>query len=290
MLQCDPGLRDAFNILQNPLEAFQNPLSSRIGNLQTRGWELKDQLNLEIMNPGPKPADVTQAEWDARKQAMGELKDLFTDIFSNPSNFLNSKLGQFKSYTDFMSGSHGLTGCFPQNVLGGMGAGIAGGAILGTATFTSVIAVAGGAKPMAQNLCRVSSLPSIPLPTACEGSNNIFATILGAYNDVLDFTNNVLGAVTGFITQTASNLRALAGKLIQFVSSMTRAVRRELTKLTEGLTDQLRYALAQMLNGLAADPCTAAILQMICRPALAAALQVNTLPNFGPQMQIPPYL
>lgn len=289
MLTCDPIVRDTMAVLANPLDAFQNPLTSRIGSLNNLGWSLKDQLIDEIANPGPKPPEVTQMEWDARLVKMAELQDVFTNVFASPGDYANASIGQLKSYTDFMSGTNGFSGSFPTSVLSGAGAGIAGTALLAGATFMSVISVASGSKLIGLNTCRIAS-PSLPIPEVCEGTRNVFAMVMGAYNSIIDGLNSGLAVVTSFINMTASNLQALQLFINTAVDKLIAGIVAEITKLVSLLTEALAYGMAKLMQNMSLDPCTLGILQTVGKPALLAALQVTAMPNAVLPLNIPTYL
>lgn len=288
---CDYQLKSAMQALSDPLDPFRNPLTSRIGSMQNKGWQMKDQITTELLNP-VMPLGMDPTEWTNRLAAMGQLSDTLTNVFANPSNFASSKMGQFKSYTDFMSGKNGIASPFPANVLSGQAANIVGVSIIASATFMTVVGVASGANSFNSQRCKngLEGVPNLPLPSACENSNSIFATVLGAYNGVLDGINGVIQGITGFIQQTAGNLLALQNTINTAIDKLMEGIVREVTKLAGLITEALRETLAKMFKGMASDPCAAAVLSMIAPVGLVTALNLSDASSIIPNLGIPNYL
>lgn len=281
-------MAQAINILADPLVAFENPLTSRLGNLNSVGLTAQSRLAAAILDPGVRPNNVTVEEWEDRIAERLNLRDVFQTVYTNPDSYV----AQFTQYSDFMSGRLGMATPFPSNLLGngGLAAGVGGG-MLALATFKTALSMASSEKTVNKRVCvPAPGLEPLAMPAECAGSTSIFATILGGFNSVMEAAATSLGAIADFLSQTAANLRTIQDQVNAFADAMIERVSREMTKLAEMILKVLSFANLDFLNSMVSDPCTKAILGQIAAPALSALINIQNPSQLLPALNIPDYL
>ena len=256
MIPCNQVVSQTFALLSSA-QAFTNPQATVLDNLKTltSGRILVvDQLLLEL-NP-------LDPDYPVRLANLTNLKTKLVNMVggANYANFQNSPIGQFLAYTDFLSGQRSA---FPSE-LSAIAATVPGAAVLGGATFMTVLSVAGAWPHFSSELCEEVD-PSDP----CAHVHGMFGAVLGEFNQNLA---NMLSWMSG--DWLLQGLEAAIQKVQTFVEQVLGKIVEGLTKMTEAFIKATNHGIAKLLEALKIDPCIASLLHAVGTQQLRNVLQV----------------
>lgn len=256
MIPCNQVVSQTFALL-NSAQAFNNPQASILDNIKTATSGrivTVDQMILQL--------DPLDPQYPVKLANLESLKLKLVNMVGgqNYANFLNSPIGQFLGYTDFISGRRST---FPAE-LASIASTVPGAAVLAGATFFTVLSVAGALPHIKSELCEESD-PDDP----CAHVNGMFGAVLGEFNSNLA---NMLAVMSG--AAFLQDIEAAIQKVQTFVEQVLGKIVEGLTKMTEAFIKATNHGIAKLLEALKIDPCIASLLHAVGTQQLRNVLQV----------------
>lgn len=256
MIPCNQVVSQTFALLSSA-QAFTNPQATVLDNIKnlTGGRILVvDSLILQL--------DPLDPQYPVKLLNLNTLKTKLVDMVggANYANFTNSPIGQFLGYTDFLSGRRSS---FPAE-LASIASTVPGAAVLGGATFMTVLSVAGAWPHFSSELCEEVD-PADP----CAHVHGMFGAVLGEFNRNL---SNMLSWMSG--DWLLQGIEEAIQKVQSFVEAVLGKIVEGLTKMTEAFIKATNHGIAKLLEALKIDPCIASLLHAVGTQQLRNVLQV----------------
>lgn len=259
-LQHTVALMDTTSTLFNP-NLFVNPQASMVANIFTAGSNRQSAVFDLISSVGSPPTLGAANDSILLYNGISRLcgGQLIAPVIGMPpfhpvlgAQAPYPAMGQYHAMNQFLSGKLSI---FPAGLIDpGLVPNLA---IIGTMTFAGMLGAARGGQVTDGVLCQTD--PNDP----CKRINDIFASILGAYNTVL-----------GLIQAGLNDILLTVAQIEAFISQMIAAVVNGIGALVNAFLQAIRYGLAKLLNALKLDPCLQSVITGIAGPDLQQALGI----------------